>query len=282
MKKNVIRLLGFWLNALSWLAPKTAGKKAFYLFCHPQRVPLKKYQLDFLNPAKLETFTTHGDTIQTYKWGNGKTKVLFVHGWRSNSFRWKKYITSLSPEQFSVYALDAPAHGLSSGEYMNVQYYGEVIEHFVNRLGGVDTIVSHSIGGFSSLSALYSVPDLRVKSLIVMGTPGQADEFVDSYKTTLGLTNRTMVLMTEYFKKKIGHDPSYFSAAKFAKALTIPGLIIHDTEDKEASVHNAYDIHDRWPLSSLIITKGFGHNLKSDDVIGYVQRFLEKKKVSAM
>lgn len=278
MKKITFYLIGLWLNVLSWIAPKRAGKKAFYIFCYPSRVALKDNHFEFLNEAKFETLQTERDTIQTYRWGNGPRKILFLHGWRSHSFRWKKYIEALSKEEFTIYALDAPGHGLSTGNYLNVKYYGNVIQKFVNRLNGVDTIVSHSIGGFSSLFALHTLPTLPVNNLIVMGTPGQAKEFVSYYRSTLGLSDRTMRLMADYFKIKIGFEPSYFSAPDFAKSLTIPGLIIHDEDDYEALVHNATDIHNAWPSSSLIITRGFGHNLRSEEVIDYVQNFVLKSR----
>ncbi len=278
MKKITFYLIGLWLNVLAIVSPKRAGKKAFYLFCYPSRIPLNDNHLEFLNQAKFETFQTGTNTIQTYRWGNGSKKILFLHGWRSHAFRWKKYIESFSPDTFTLYALDAPGHGLSTGKYFNIQYYSEVIEQFVKHVGGVDTLVSHSIGGFSSLYALHRVPTLRVNNLIIMGTPGQAKEFVGFYKKSLSLSDRTIQLMTDYFKKKIGFDPSYFSAPDFAKSLTLRGLIIHDEEDKEALVHNAIDIHNAWPSSSLIITKGLGHNLRSEEVIGYVQNFLEESE----
>jgi pimeloyl-ACP methyl ester carboxylesterase len=241
---------------------------------------LKDHQREFLNNAKFETLKTSRDEIQTYRWGSGTKKILFLHGWRSHTFRWKKYIESLSHEDHTIYALDAPGHGLSSGNYLNVKYYGEVIQQFVNRLNGVDTIVSHSIGGFSSLFALHHAQTLPVNNLVVMGTPGQAKEFVAFYRASLGLSDRIMWLMKEYFEIKIGFDPSYFSAPDFARTLSIPGLIILDEGDVEALVHIATDIHIAWSSSSLIITKGLGLNLRSEEVIGYVKKFLDGKTES--
>jgi pimeloyl-ACP methyl ester carboxylesterase len=275
MKKVSFYLVGLWLNVLSYLVPKRAGKKTFNLFCYPSRVPMKDYQLEFLNNAKFETLKTSRDTIQTYRWGNGPKKILFLHGWRSHTFRWKKYIESLSHQEYTIYALDAPGHGLSTGNNLNVLYYGEVIEQFINRLNGVETIVSHSMGGFSSLCALHRTQTLPVGNLVLMGTPGQAKEFIEYYRALLSLSDRTMQLMNEYFKVNIGFDPSYFSGPEFAKSISLPGLIIHDEEDLEAPIHNAREIHDAWPASSMIVTQGLGHNLRSKEVLDYVQQFLK-------
>jgi pimeloyl-ACP methyl ester carboxylesterase len=274
--KILMRLVGWRLNLLSIINPTRAAREAFYLFCYPVRVPLPDYQLAFLNEARDETFTHHKDTVQTYRWGNGERKVLLLHGWRSHAFRWKRYIEALSAE-CTVYALDAPGHGLSSGKYLNLPYYSDVIEAFIRKIGGVDMVVGHSIGGFASLYALHRTPSLPVEKLVLMGVPGRADEFVGYYQKLLGLSDRTVELMLEYFENKFGKGPDYFSSSSFAKSIRIPGIIIHDEEDAEAPVHHAYHIHEAWKQSELHVTQGLGHNLKSDEVVKKVYDFAVNK-----
>ena len=53
----------------------------------------------------------------TYRWLGKKETILLAHGWESNSFRWKDLIVKLDTAlDYNVIALDAPAHGRSSGE----------------------------------------------------------------------------------------------------------------------------------------------------------------------
>ena len=257
---------------LALIHPKKAAREAFYLFCYPLRTPLSDYQLNFLTEAKHETFQVGKDTIQAYRWGNGERKVLLLHGWRSHAFRWKRYIEALA-EHHTVYALDAPGHGLSSGKYLNLPYYSEVIEHYISKLGGVDTVVGHSLGGFASLYTLYRSPSVAVKKLVVMGAPGRADDFVGFFRSLLGLSDRTIELMLGYFEKKFNKGPEYFSSSAFAEALSLPGLIIHDVEDVEAPVQHAHALSKVWKEAELVITHGLGHNLKSDDVVNRVASF---------
>jgi pimeloyl-ACP methyl ester carboxylesterase len=81
-------------------------------------------------------------------------------------------------------------------------------------------------------------------------------------------------VITDHFIQIIGHPPSYFQMKEFAKTLTQTGLIIHDTEDKEAPYKNALSLNEAWKNSKLITTTGLGHNLKSKELVEEVARFV--------
>ena len=271
------RLLGACLNVLALVLPRIAARKGFYLFCTPQATPVKDYHRQLLDTAAKSSFEFEGITIQTYRWGNGAKKILFLHGWQSHSFRWKNYIDSFSKEDYTLYALDAPAHGLSGGKYINLPLYSRVIEHFLLQVHPIHAVIGHSFGGFASLYALYCNPLLPVERLVIMGTPGEAEDFIQFYRGMLGLSSRAMRVVAGYFEKTLHHPPSFFSAVRFAKAITVPGLIIHDEKDEEAPYRYAQQIHAAWAASRLITTSGLGHNLKSAQVVGKVMDFLNVK-----
>ena len=60
--------------------------------------------------------------------------------------------------------------------------------------------------------------------------------------------------------------------------MLIPGLIIHDEDDEETSVEHSKRVHSKWINSRLHITKGFGHNLKSTEVVKEVVQFINLQK----
>lgn len=276
MKKLIPKALGLYLNTLSHLTPKKAGTIGFNLFCRPFRSKLHKHHHDFLSSGKRFTLPHRHDTIQAYTWGHGPKKVLFLHGWQSHTFRWKNYIEALDKNEFTVYAFDAPGHGLSSGKFLHVPLYSEVVRSFIEHIGKVDSIVSHSIGGFTAIYTLHQHPHLTPEKLIVMAPPGEASDFFNFYTTTLSLSTKSVQLITHQFTEAVGKHPSYFSAKEFAKSLKASGLLIHDEEDDETSVQNSKDIHHSWKNSSLLITKGTGHNLRSKDVVRHVTGFLSQ------
>ena len=180
----------------------------------------------------------------------------------------------MDKNKFTVYAFDAPGHGLSSGTFLHVPLYSEVVKSFIEQVGKMDSIVSHSIGGFTAIYTLHQHPHLTPDKLIVMAPPGEASDFFDFYMNTLGLSTKSVQLITNQFTEEVGKHPSYFSAKEFAKSLAVNGLLIHDEDDDETAVQNSRDIHQSWKNSTLHVTKGTGHNLRSKDVVREVVDFL--------
>lgn len=282
MKKLLPKLIGTYLNAMAVVAPNAAGRKGFTLFTYPRRSPIKPHQREFLDSAEEQfKLVFKGLSLQAYRWGNGPKKIVFLHGWQSHSFRWKNYIQALSPAEYTIYALDAPGHGLSEGKSLTVPLYSEVIRQFITDLGAVDTVVSHSIGSFSVLYALHKAPELPVQKLVVMASPAAAADFIPFYQSILQLSRRAVQLTLQRFEQVIGNPIGYFVAAHFAASLSIPGLIIHDQEDMETPYSSALAIQKAWKGARLMTTCGLTHNLRSAEVVAAVTDFISEKPMKS-
>lgn len=278
MKNMITKSIGLYLNTMALVNPKKAAKKGLEIFCNPFRQSLTRKQTEFLSSGKHTTLDHKGTSIQTYKWGRGSTKLVFLHGWQSHTYRWKRYIDTFDKDQFTIHALDAPGHGLSGGNQLSVPLYSDVISSYVKQVGDVDALICHSIGGFSALYSFYRTREMVSPMLVLLAPPGEADEFFKFYKKTLGLSDRAEQLIIRQFQDEFGHTPDYFSAPYFASAVNANGLIIHDEDDNETSVDHARKINANWSNSQLQITKGLGHNLKSDDVVNSVIEFITDGK----
>jgi pimeloyl-ACP methyl ester carboxylesterase len=274
MKTFLAKLIGLWLNGLAWISPATAGRKGFDFFCSPFGSRLKPHQQTFLNSAEQTQLHVNSEIIQVYRWGTGNRKVLFLHGWQSHSFRWKNYISALPLTDYTVYALDAPAHGQSGGKRLHLPKYAQVIQVFLQEIGEVEVIVGHSLGSFATLFALHQNPALPVNRIAITGTPGEVQEFMDFYKQTLSLNQRAMRAILRHFVTIVNHPPNYFSAPRFAESLRIPGLIIHDEHDEGAPYAHAIKIKQAWPQATLLTTRSLGHNLRSTQVVTAITEFI--------
>lgn len=274
INKIVPKLLGTYLNTMALVSPTKVGKIGFNIFCTPIAPPVKPHHKEYLSTSSQFKFQSNGIELQAYRWGGGPRKILFLHGWQSHSFRWKKYIESFSKEEFTLYAFDAPAHGLSDGKYANIPLYSDAIRSFLEQVGSIELAITHSMGSFSAMHALHHHNHLTIDKLILMGSPGEANDFIDFYKKLTGMSDRTFKYIIDHFVKELRQGPEYFSAPRFASTLNIPGLIIHDEADDEAPYHHALRIHQAWPTSHLITTRGFGHNLRSHKVIDLVKEFV--------
>ena len=275
MNKILLRSIGFYINTLAVIAPTFAARKGFELFCWPRRIKMKPHQLEFLNQSD-EKFSIDyaGKKVQVYRWGKGEKKILLLHGWQSHSYWWRYVINRLSKEEFCIYSLDAPGHGLSEGDFLNLPHYSGLIEQFIVGQKSLHAILTHSFGGFASVYTLHRLPNLQVNKLVIMAAPGEVEYFFNYYQKMLSLSKRTIGLINDYFIKAIGHPPSYFKMIEFSKSLQVQGLIIHDTEDKEAPFQTAKDMNAVWKNSKLISTTGLGHNLKSKDLVEEVAKFI--------
>jgi pimeloyl-ACP methyl ester carboxylesterase len=274
MKKLIAKVIGLYLNVLALLAPRKAGKLGLELFCYPLRIPISKKQLAFLTAAAQSRIDFEGVQLQVYRWGRGPKNILLLHGWQSHSYRWKAYIEAIDKHEYTIHAFDAPGHGLSTGKFLNLLFYGKVIQHVIGITGEIDCIISHSIGSFSALYAFAMNRRLSVHKIIAMACPGEVQEFMNYFKQSLRLSDTGLNVVVNHFIECFKQPPGYFSAPYFASAIDIPGLIIHDEDDTETSAVHSKRIHQSWKNSRLVITKGAGHNLKSSEVLREVIAFV--------
>jgi pimeloyl-ACP methyl ester carboxylesterase len=275
VQKIMISAIGKGLNMLAAVSPSYAGKVGFNVFCNPFSAALKPYQLEFLNSAEKFSIQMDGMKVQCYKWGNGSKKILFVHGWASHSFRWKQYIETFKTKDYTLYAFDSRGHGLSEGKYLNLMLNADTIKNVVAYIGEIDTVVCHSFGGFSMAYLLKHFPQTAIKKTVIMGAPGEAKQFFSFYQGLLNLSDRAITAIIKRFKKNLSNTPEYFSSPTFAKEIHIPCLIIHDKNDAEAPVETAIALHENWKGSKIIVTEGLGHHLKSKELIGEIEKFID-------
>jgi esterase/lipase len=281
MKKLIPFVLGRYINTMAHIAPGISGRHGFRLFCYPFRPPLKHYHKSFMNSAERSVIDVGGMRIQLYKWGTGENKILFLHGWQSHSFRWKNYIEKFPLDKFTLYAIDAPGHGMSSGNFLTVPVYSNVVEEVINELNGVHSIISHSLGAFTILYTIHRLPELPVQKLVLLASPGEATEFIEFYKEALQLTPKSVEQILDHFEHVVEEPITFFSASKFAASVKQQTLIIHDQEDDETSYNHSIAIHRAMKGSEIELTKGLGHNLKSNEIVKRVQDFIESSSVPA-
>ena len=266
--------MGRYLNTLARIAPRVAGAHGFRLFCYPFRPPLKGHQKKFLSAAASARMKINSHDIQLYSWGSGPKKVLFLHGWQSHSYRWKAFIEMFPHSEYTLYSLDAPGHGMSSGSMLHVPMYSHVIETLFGKLGHIDAVIAHSLGAFTLLYTGYQRAELPLDKMVLLAPPGEATEFFAFYRDTLRLNDYSVRRIQEHFEQEIKFPVAHFSAKKFARAQQRPALIIHDRDDRDTAYTNSIAIHEAWPQSQLVITNGLGHNLKSPDIARQVATFV--------
>ncbi len=273
-QKFLPRAIGAKINAVSLYDRKKAAKQAFYIFCTPRAGRVSEEQDSYLHPAKSLILENDKNKIQCYHWpGTGK-KLLLIHGWESNTYRWHLLIEELQAKQYDIYAIDAPAHGHTSGRILYVPLYAAAIESAVKKFQP-EVIIAHSIGGLATIFHTYHYCPKILKKLALLGSASELSEIMRDYKKILRLNNRTMNALEQLVIKRFGFNFKDFSGAAFAKAIQIPTLLVHDKYDRITPVEASRAIHKSIEGSTLIETEGFGHSLHQKEVREEVLRFIE-------
>jgi pimeloyl-ACP methyl ester carboxylesterase len=275
IKKISAGLTGFYLNLLAYINPEKLKRDGLNLFCTPFSRSLKPHHQAFLSTGLAEVLEIDGNRIQSYRWGTGSRKVLLVHGWESHSFRWKTYVNTLVENDFTVLALDAPAHGNSTGKIMNLVIYERVLAAFLSRHNDVDTIIAHSIGGFTTTYYLSRNPETSVQKAVILAAPGKVEEFFEFFVQFLRLRKKTIQLISDHFEAVLKQKPSYFSAVNFARDIRAKALIIHDRADKSTKYTDSEKLSRAWDGSTLKITQGLGHELKNEELLSEIIGFIK-------
>lgn len=268
------KIIGLVINLISVVSPKLSAKIALFLFTKPFKGKLNEEQSDFLETAFKEEFIYNNIPIMSYRWLGHKGTILLVHGWESNSSRWKNLILELKKQDFQIIALDAPAHGNSGSNRFNALLYAEFI-NVVSKRFNPEIIIGHSVGGMASVFSQSKYQNPAVKKIILLGSPSEFKDILERYTNALGYNKRTIKKITTTIIERYGASPDDFSTAKQVKNITLKGLIIHDKNDQIIPYADAVLIKKHFKNSALITTEGLGHSLKDASINQHIFEFLK-------
>ncbi len=274
LEKFIPLLYGTYFNFLALFSKKLAAQKAFTFFCTPRKGKVLGIQQNFLDTAKHKSIEVGGMQLQTYYWPGKRETILLLHGWESNSFRWKSLITYLREADFNILAFDAPAHGGSTGKIFNVPLYAECADHIIKEFKP-QFIVGHSVGGTTAIFHQYQYGTSPVEKLVAIGSPSELIEIMAHYQSMLQFNNRVYGALNNYLQNHFGFGFEDFSTSKFASNLSLKGLLIHDELDMVAPVSASLRVHANWKNSRLILTRGLGHSLYQEEVNQQIVDFLK-------
>ena len=186
---KIVKLVGKTLNGLSYIAPKYASQKALNLFSTPRKGRVNEHQVSFLESATKAIIKYNHLDVATYVWKGTNKKILLAHGWESNTFRWNTLIEDLKKDNHTIIALDAPAHGNTSGKYFNAILYAECINEVVKK-HQPDIIIGHSVGGMATGFYQYKYQNKKIEKLVLLGAPSEFTGVFKRYVDMLGYNER--------------------------------------------------------------------------------------------
>lgn len=278
MKKSIYFLftksVGFYINFLSFLLPKKATQLAYTLFSEPRDGKLSKDKLPaILQETEQETYHHNGAHFQTYTWKGNNTIVLLAHGWESNASRWEKMLPYLQKSGSTIIAIDAPAHGLSSGKEFNIPQYAAFIDILVGKFKP-QYLIGHSLGGKTCLYYQSTYQNNSIEKTVLLGSPSDFNIILNNYIAMLSLNSIISRGLEAHYLNHFKLKLENFSGKVFAAAIPTKGFIAHDTEDTVVLFEEGKKIASTWKDAVFIETNGLGHSMHSDELYKKVSQFL--------
>ena len=269
-----VKTVGQYINILSYLNPKKALQLSYALFSQPRIGKLSKENLPhILKNSTSERLEYKNHHFQTYIWEGNENIILLVHGWESNSSRWKKTLPYLQKSGSTIIAIDAPAHGQSSGKEFNVPLYTEFINIAVKKYNP-NIIIGHSIGGAACVYHQYLFPNSSIQKMVILGAPSDLKTLIDNYVQMLSLNSKIFNLLENRYLEIFNFKLEDFSGRKFASTISIPGIIAHDKTDKVVSFDEGKKIASTWENARFIETENLGHSMNDFDLFKEITEFL--------
>ncbi len=274
LNKILPKVYRLYFNVLVLFSKKIAAKKTFDVFVTVRKGKVLPQQHDYLEAAKNSILEACGHRLQTYLWPGKKEMVLLVHGWESNSFRWRILIEKLHEADYNIVAFDAPGHGHSSGKYLYLPLYSDCIQKVIETYSPKH-VIGHSFGGMAILLDEFNHQNTNVEKIVTIGSPSEFYELLAHYQKLVGFNNRVLNAFETHIIKRFGMSVRDFSSSRFVNNNTKQGLLIHDELDMLAPFHASEKVHANWEGSTFIRTKGLGHSMHQDDINNRIVNFLE-------
>lgn len=268
------------INLIAYCSPTLAAKWAYQLFTTPPR-PKKLIEhptLSAATPIDLELSVCHA---RGFRWGNpdsGNKKLLIVHGFRSQALKFEHMVPDLLAKGFTVYAFDAPAHGKSTGKFIQPVNYCEMIMGIEEKEGPFDAFVGHSLGGLAMGLSMEQVNPLLPRKWVFIAPATESHRSIENFFHIIRVNDRVKNRFYKYIAE-LSHFPiEYYSLVRILKENSMPVLWIHDSTDRICPLEDVQPLIDKQlPHIHFYITDGLGHNkiYRNKQVLHEIVAFLE-------
>lgn len=271
--------VGFWLlrlamRLLGMVAPGLAARWVYRLWLQPMRFPEPQQEKDWRRTSRPLAVAHRGRSLAVDSWGAGPT-VLLVHGWNGRGAQLGAFAATLVQAGYRVVAFDTPAHGRSPGRATNLPEISEAIQEVARACGPVHAVIGHSFGVACTIYAVRQ--GLNVNRIVAISPPHNVRGLTRKFFSALDIDMQVQAIFNRIFEKNFGADLwERFSAEVLARQLNVPGLIIHDQDDRDVPVQEGAALARAWPEAQFVRTTGLGHRriLRDPDVIARVAAFI--------
>ena len=262
---------------LQFFSSYLATKFALKLFETPQKFKTPEREEMMRESAKKQMITVPSidKDIMVYEYGYSKQKILLIHGWAGRGTQLYQIADKILENRMMAISFDAPAHGLSKGKTTNLPEYIATINHINEVYGPFEAVIGHSFGGITAMATLAE--NLFVNKLVVIGIDYSINDVIDNFAKKLGLKQAVATRIKKHLNKVFKKSIESVSPGETSKKINISTLVLHDTQDMDVDVSNAYKIRQNLVNGELLVTNGLGHRriLRDKKIIDRIIDFIK-------
>jgi pimeloyl-ACP methyl ester carboxylesterase len=268
------------MNTVALVSPHKAALLAFDLFSNPFKTQAKKLAPASFHKAIPLSLEMNQLMIRGYQWKCPQPeakKILIIHGFGSDAYKFEKYVDALLKERFEVFAFNAPGHGNSDGKRINALLYRDMILEVVNQFGPFYGMIAHSLGGLASSLAMEKIVKDQPSKLVLVAPATETKTAVEHFFNFLKVDKKIIAAFYELIETLAKQPISYFSVARVVRKAHFNTLWVHDEEDKICTFEDVKPVlSEQLPKLEFFITKGLGHNkiYKMDSTRDKIVHFL--------
>lgn len=260
VQKILIGFIRIKIKLYARISLPLASRYALKLFLSPVRNLPKKIPSIFKRSEKIE-LRLSPYRLKGYRWNHPQPKkALILHGFSSTIHKFDHFVKPLIKQGYEVIAIDAPAHGKSSGKQISVLEYKAMIEHIHATLGPIDAFIAHSFGGLALALALEKITEQEKMKVVLIAPATETITAIQIFSKFLRLPQAVKAGMEELIFERSGIRPEDFSIRKAAPHIKAQVLWIHDESDEITPWKDAVVIKDAgYPNFQFLLTQTFGH-----------------------
>jgi pimeloyl-ACP methyl ester carboxylesterase len=272
-------------KTISKLAPATAGRMAFELFCTPYpKYKKRKAPAIFHHATKRTVVLTDQTKIHGFEWLPNKPNdetVLIAHGYASYAYKFEHYITPLLKMGYRVLAFDAPAHGQSEGKHIHVVVYQEAIQKIMEQAGPIHHFIGHSLGALTLSMIAENIDHAEARKFVMIAPATKTTTTFANFFKMMHLNEVTKAAFLQDVSNRTSHSVEYFAADRALANFKGPMLWVHDEKDVVCPYEDILNFKEKAPSNiKFLITNGLGHNkvYKTAEVMDQIMAFLTPSK----
>jgi pimeloyl-ACP methyl ester carboxylesterase len=259
-QRLVLKYIRTKFRLLSTISKKRAAFAAFRLFCTPQYRNRKKLPPVF-EKAEVLNIKFEGFHLRGYHWPvvNGTKNAMILHGFESSVINFDRYVKPLMRKGYNVIAVDAPAHGRSSGRQITVPVYKKLIHYIDKRFGPVNAFIAHSLGGLALTLAMEEM-DQNNRRMVLIAPAAETTTAIDTFFRFVKLDDEVRKEFDSLILQLGGHPPGWYSVTRAASNIHCPVLFLQDKDDDQTPFSDVEPLMQKhYPNWQFLITEGLGH-----------------------